>query len=149
LNGAPAHLHWRQQIASGQRLGPTIYSVGPTFERPRTSEEAVAEVDRQADAGYDGVKIYNQVSAAEYPALIAEAKRKSLVIIGHVPRESGFIATLNAGQNIAHAEEYLYTFFNHDPDPVHDLTHSLDAREIPQAVVLSKEAGISVVATLV
>jgi tetratricopeptide (TPR) repeat protein len=119
------------------------------FNRPRTPEEAVAEVDRQAAAGYDAVKIYNQVGAAEYPALTAEAKKKGLVLVGHVPREPGFVATLAAGQSIAHAEEFVYTFFNDDPDPRHEVVHALDTWKIPQAVAKTKEAGIFVIPTLV
>lgn len=149
LDGRPAHLAWRRRIADGKLLGPTIYSAGPTFNRPRTAQEAVAEVDRQAAAGYDAVKIYNQVSAAEYPALMAEAKKKGLVLVGHVPREPGFAATLQAGQSIAHAEEYVYTFFNDDPDPANEVVHPLDTMKIPKAVAMTKEAGISVIPTLV
>jgi imidazolonepropionase-like amidohydrolase len=110
LNGQPAHLYWRKQTASGELLGPAIYSVGPTFDRSRTAEEAVKEVDAQAAAGYDGIKIYNQVSSAEYSALTAEAHKKNMVLVGHIAREPGFAPTLAAGQSIAHAEEYLYTF---------------------------------------
>lgn len=149
LNGQPAHLNWRTLTASGGLLGPTIYSVGPTFDHSRTAEEAVKEVDQQFADGYDGIKIYNQVSAAEYPALAAEVKRKNLVFVGHIAREPGFVATLNAGQNIAHAEEYLYTFFNEHPTPDNDLTHPLDPDKIPQAVAMTKQAGVSVIATLV
>jgi len=149
LNGRPADLNWRTQTASGMMVGPTIYSAGPTFDHPRTADEAVKEVDRQAADGYDAIKIYNQVSAAEYSALTAEAHRKNLVLVGHVAREPGFAATLAAGQNIAHAEEYLYTFFNHDPNPGHELTHSLDAGKIPQAVAMTRASGVSVIATLV
>jgi imidazolonepropionase-like amidohydrolase len=149
LNGRPGHLAWRRRIADGELLGPTIYSAGPTFDRPRTAAEAVAEVDRQAAAGYDAVKIYNQVSAAEYPALVAEAKKKNLVLVGHVAREPGFAATLAAGQSIAHAEEYVYTFFNDDPDPKNEVVHPLDTMKIPKAVAMSREAGISVTPTLV
>jgi len=149
LNGRPAYLGWRQRIARGELLGPTIYSAGPTFDHPRTPAEAVAEVDRQAAAGWDAVKIYNQVSAAEYPALTAEARAKGLVLVGHVPREPGFAATLSAGQSIAHAEEYVYTFFNDDSDPKNEVVHPLDTGKIPKAVDLTREAGISVIPTLV
>jgi tetratricopeptide (TPR) repeat protein len=149
LDGRPAHLAWRRRIASGELLGPALYTAGPVFNRPRSAEEAVAEVDRQAAAGYDAVKIYNQVSAAEYPALTAEARRKGLLLIGHVAREPGFAATLAAGQSIAHAEEYVYTFFNDDPNPEHEVVHPLDARKIPEAVARTREAGISVIPTLV
>jgi hypothetical protein len=149
LNGRPQDLAWRRRIAAGELLGPTLYSAGPTFDRPRTPEEAVAEVDRQAAAGYDAVKIYNQVGAAEYPALTAEAKRKGLVLVGHVAREPGFEATLAAGQSIAHAEEYVYTYFNDDPDPKNVTVHPLDTAKIPKAVAMTREAGISVIPTLV
>ena len=149
LNGQPGHLLWRAETASGALLGPTIYSVGPTFDHPRTAQEAVKVVDQISADGYDGVKIYNQVSKAEYPALIAEAKRKSLIVVGHIAREPGFSLTLQSGQSVAHAEEYLYTFFNDDPNPDHDLTHPLDASRIPQAVAMTKEAGVSLIATLV
>jgi imidazolonepropionase-like amidohydrolase len=147
LDGRPAHLAWRERIASGELLGPTLYTVGPMFNRPRTAEEAVAEVDRQSAAGYDGVKIYNQVSAAEYPALTAEAKKKNLILVGHVAREPGFEATLAAGQSIAHVEEFLYTFFN--PKKESDVAHPLDTSLIPRAVALTKESGVSVIPTLI
>ncbi len=149
LNGRPQDLSWRRRIAAGELLGPTLYSTGPTFDRPRTPEEAVSEVDRQAAAGYDGVKIYNQVGAAEYPALTGEAKKKGLVLVGHVAREPGFAATLSAGQSIAHVEEFVYTYFNDDPDPKNEVVHPLDTMKIPKAVAMTREAGISVIPTLV
>jgi len=147
LDGRPTHLAWRRRIAAGELLGPWIYSAGPMFNRPRSAEEAVAEVDRQSAAGYDVVKIYNQVSAAEYPALTAEAKKKGLVLVGHVAREPGFEATVAAGQSIAHVEEFLYTFFN--PNKENDVAHPLDAALIPKAVALTKESGVSVIPTLI
>lgn len=149
LNGRPQYLSWGRRIAEGELLGPTIYSAGPTFDHPRTPAEAVEEVDRQSAAGWDAVKIYNQVGAAEYPALTAEARKKGLVLIGHIAREPGFAATLSAGQSIAHAEEYVYTFFNDDPDPKNETVHPLDTMKIPQAVAMTREAGISVIPTLV
>src|SRR5690349_14414918 len=86
LDGRPAHLAWRKQIREGSLLGPTIMTTGPIFERPRSADEDVRMVDEQAELGYDGVKVYNPVSRAEYPALIAEAKRKNLLLMGHVAR---------------------------------------------------------------
>lgn len=149
LDGRKAHLAWKRRIAAGELLGPSIYSVGPTFSRARTPAEAVAEVDRQSAEGWDGVKVYNQVSAAEYPALAARAREKGLVLVGHVAREPGFAATLAAGQSIAHAEEYVYTFFNDDPDPRNEVVHPLDTSRIPEAVAMTRKAGIAVIPTLV
>jgi hypothetical protein len=147
LDGHPAHLLWRKEIARGEMVGPTIFTTGPIFERSRTAEESVRLVDEQADAGYDGVKIYNQVSKAEYPALIAEAKKRNMLLMGHVARGPEFELTLQFGQSIAHLEEFTYTFFN----PKHDNNNShivYDESKIPEAVRLTKEAGISVTPTL-
>jgi tetratricopeptide (TPR) repeat protein len=147
LNGRPAHLLWKKQVSTGEVLGPTIFTAGPTFDRPHTAEEAVRMVDEQAALGYDAVKIYNQVSKAEYPALIAEAKRKSLLLMGHVAREPDFAMTLAAGQSIAHLEEFTYTYFN----PQHDDNNShivYDESKIPDVVRETAKAGIYVIPTL-
>jgi imidazolonepropionase-like amidohydrolase len=147
LDGHPAHLLWRKEIARGEMVGPTIFTTGPIFERARTAEEDVRLVDEQADAGYDAVKIYNPVSKAEYPALIAEAKKRNLLLMGHVARGPEFEMTVQAGQSIAHLEEFTYTFFNPQHDD-HDEHIVYDESKIPEAVRLTKEAGISVTATL-
>jgi imidazolonepropionase-like amidohydrolase len=147
LNGRPAHLEWRKQIAAGEMLGPTMVTTGPTFASAHTAEEAVRMVDEQAALGYDGVKIYNQVSKAEYPALIAEAKRKGMLLMGHVAREPDFELTLASGQSIAHLEEFTYTYFN----PQHDDNNShivYDEARIPGAVALTVQSGVSVIPTL-
>jgi hypothetical protein len=104
-------------------------------------------VDDQAALGYDGVKIYNGVSKEEYPALIAEAKRKNMLLMGHVARKPDFELTLTSGQSIAHLEEYTYSFFN----PLRDDNDShivYDEGKIPEAVALTVKAGIFVIATL-
>lgn len=147
LHGQPAHLRWRAQVAEGSLAGPAIFSTGPTFDRPHTPEEAVRLVDDQAAAGYDGVKIYNQVGRAEYAALAAEAKKKGLLLMGHVAREPGFQATLEAGQSIAHAEELTYTFFNPQGDG-DDFHIVYDQARIPEAVRLAAAAGVFVTPTL-
>ena len=149
LNGRPLFLEWRRRIASGDLLGPAIYTTGPTMDRARSPEAAVEEVDRIAAAGYDGIKIYNQVGAKEYPALTAEARKKGLILVGHVAREPGFAATLAAGQSIAHAEEFVYTFFREDDPTSNTLIPPFDALKIPKAVAMTKEAGVSVIPTLV
>jgi len=147
LDGRPAHLLWRKKINADEMVGPTIFTTGPMFEKARTAEEDVRLVDEQAAAGYDGIKIYNQVSKEEFPALITEAKKKNMLLMGHVARGPEFETTLQSGQSIAHLEEFTYTFFN----PKHDDHNShivYDESRIPEAVRLTKESGVSVTATL-
>jgi len=147
LDGRPGHLMWRKQIADGSLLGPTIFSTGPIFHQKRTAEEDVRLVDQQAADGYDAVKIYNEVSKEEYPALIAEAKKKHLLLMGHVARGPGLAMTLQAGQSIAHLEEIVYTEFN--PQHIDDFEHLvLDESRIPAVTKMVKDSGVSVTPTL-
>jgi imidazolonepropionase-like amidohydrolase len=147
LDGRPAHLAWRREIADGEMIGPRIFTTGPIFFQAATAEEAVRKVDEQAALGYDGVKVYNGVSKEAYGPLIAEAKAKNMLLMGHVARKPDFEATLDAGQSIAHLEEYTYTFFNPKRDD--DDTHIVyDENKIPEAVSLTVKAGICVTPTL-
>jgi len=139
---------WRKAVAEGRLTGPTIVTAGPVFMRARAAAEAVRVVDEIADAGYDGVKIYNQVSRAEYPALVEEAKRRNLLLMGHIAREPDVAMTLAAGQSVAHAEEFLYTAFT----PRHDgrLDHmELDEGRIPPLARETAASGIFVTPTLI
>jgi len=147
LDGRAAHLAWRKKIAAAEMTGPRIFSTGPIFTEPHSPEQAVRMVDEQAALGYDGVKIYNWVSKEEYPALIAEAKKKHMLLMGHVARKPDFEMTLDSGQSIAHLEEYTYTFFNPKRDD--DDSHIVyDESRIPEAVRLTVKAGIFVTPTL-
>jgi imidazolonepropionase-like amidohydrolase len=147
LEGRPAHLHWRKQVASGEVLGPAIFSTGPIFFGGRSAAEDVKLVDEQATAGYDAIKIYNTVSKEEYPAIIAEGKRKNMLLMGHVAREPGFALALQSGQSIAHLDEIAYTNFNSKNDD--DFDHLvLDDSKIPTIAHQIKAANIYVTPTL-
>ena len=147
LDGRPGHLLWRHQVAAGTVLGPTIFSTGPIFHQKRMPEEDVRLVDAQTAAGYDAIKVYNEVSKEEYPALISEAKSKNLLLMGHVARGAGFEMTLQSGQSIAHLEEIMYTYFNpqHDDEFDHIV---FDESKIPVVTRMVKDSGIYVTATL-
>lgn len=147
LDGRPAHLAWRRAVAEGRLEGPRILSAGPTFGEAMTPAAAAAKVDAIADAGYDAVKIYNQVGAAEYPAIIAAAKRRGLLLMGHVARKPGFEATLAAGQSLAHAEELVYTAFNPGVDETFGMK-ALDEGRIPEVARKVAASGVSVTCTL-
>ena len=147
LDGRPAHLLWRKQVADAEIVGPRIFTAGPLFGRAHTPDEAVRLVDEQADAGYDAVKIYNPVSREEFPTLIAEAKRRHLLLMGHIARAPGFELTIQSGQSIAHLDEFLYTYFN----PQHDGNEEnvvLDESKIPVVAKETAATGVFVIPTL-
>ncbi|MFN8012607.1 MAG: amidohydrolase family protein [Holophagaceae bacterium] len=147
LNGRPAHLAWRKAVAEGRLAGPRILSAGPTFAEALSPAAAVAKVDAIADAGYDAVKVYNQVGREEYPALIAAAKRRGLLLMGHVPRKPGFEAALQAGQSIAHAEELVYTAFNPGVEDTFGMKALAEGR-LPDVARKVAASGVSVTCTL-
>jgi hypothetical protein len=140
LWGRPAHLKWRERIARGEILGPTIYTCGPIIFRADTADAAREMVQAQSKAGYDSIKIYNDVSKEAYPVLINTARRNKMLVVGHIPRSVGLDGVLKGHQAIAHAEEYVYTAFDFKVE---------DESRIPAVVAATREAGVPVTLTLV
>jgi len=74
MAGTPWHLRLRQAVRDGRIAGPRIYTTGPILETRftfagladfgqlvRTPEEARAAVTAQHRAGYDAIKVYNDI----------------------------------------------------------------------------------------
>lgn len=140
LNGQPAHLLWRDRINRGELLGPTIYTCGPTIRTAKTADEAKQIIEDQARLGYDSIKIYNGVSKEAYPVLIDGAKKHKMLIVGHIPRDPKFEDVMKSGQLIAHAEEFVYTFFNNKLD---------DDGRIPELIKMMRDNNVEAILTLV
>jgi tetratricopeptide (TPR) repeat protein len=118
LNGSLDALRWRAEVARGTRLGPTIYSAGPSLEgvpagNPTFLSTATPEDGRQAvraiaAAGFDFVKVYMTLTPATYRAILAEAKARGIAVVGHIPPGVGVDSVLAGGQVlVAHAEEFF------------------------------------------
>ena len=123
MDGHPSILAWRDQIAAGQLLGPTIYTAGPTIDGAteeganvvETFEEAVRIVAEQSAAGYDFVKVYNDVPRLAYEGLVTAAKQHSLPVVGHVPFEAGLAGAFAAEQkSIEHLRGYIFELVTAD-----------------------------------
>jgi imidazolonepropionase-like amidohydrolase len=125
LNGDTVRLRLRQEIAAGQRVGPTLIVSGPLLagERQRwrhvlvaTAEEARGEVAQEAELKYDLVKVYDGLSAETYRAIVAAAKEHGLPVTGHIPRAVGLDTALAWGQHIEHAATIIEASVGHQPD---------------------------------
>jgi imidazolonepropionase-like amidohydrolase len=123
--GTPLTLHWRAEIERGARLGPTIVTAGPIVdgEPPvwsgatvvETAAEAQATVAAQEAAGYDFVKIYNNVSLPAYDAILAAAHAAGMPVDGHVPTHVPLAHALAAGQRtIEHLTGWLVALQRRD-----------------------------------
>lgn len=165
-HGAPDLLRYRAQLASGERLGPMLYASGPLLDGDpaiwpgvsvvaNTPEAARAAVLEQQQAGYDFIKVYNNLPVAALRAATATAHAQGMAVLGHIPRRAGrdqaLQQALEAGQDmIAHGEEYFFTYFHSAVDSLLDrgAVPFPDERRIPEAVRMTREAGAAVMPNL-
>src|SRR5438309_3558883 len=110
LGGTATELEWRQRIAAGDLLGPTIYTSGPFVNEPRvnTPDEVQREVVTQARQGYDLIKFHELpgtttgLSLAAYRTMNETAREVGIPLVGHAPVNPGLDAMLQEHQSLAH-----------------------------------------------
>ncbi len=120
MAGTPWHLTLRQAVRDGRILGPRIHTTGPILETRftfaqladfgqlvRTPDEARAAVIAQQRAGYDAIKVYNDIDAEVYDAILATCRELGLQMVGHVAFSKGLTGALAARQDsIEHFRSY-------------------------------------------
>jgi imidazolonepropionase-like amidohydrolase len=117
MAGGPKHVEYRRRVASGEVLGPRIFTATNVVDGPnavwsfaiRMSEPAEAEalVEGFVRDGYDQIKVYNELPRAAYAALLDAAARNGIRVVGHVPFSVGIDSALAAGQySIEHQRGY-------------------------------------------
>jgi len=121
LYGTPHHLELRGKIRSGELFGPEFYTSGPFISaapvHTPTPEEVERGVIEHKRAGYDFIKIHGDFSREAYRRLFQVARRESMRVIGHAPRNLGVEPMLEERQDaVAHAEEYLDAYFFYKMD---------------------------------
>ena len=100
----------RDAIAQGQKLGPKIVACGPIIDGPdswsnpdftisvKTADEARAAVVSLKQQGTDCVKVYDGLSRDSYFAILDEAKKLELPVVGHLPNAISVREASDAGQ---------------------------------------------------
>ncbi len=115
-----------EAIEQGAAIGPHIYfslmvdgppaSVDGVFA-VATPNEARQAVEFASVNGYDFIKVYNKLTASDFAAIVEEAQRTGLSVIGHGVRAVSLPQALFQGQvMVAHAEEFFYTAFDNQRD---------------------------------
>jgi cytosine/adenosine deaminase-related metal-dependent hydrolase len=153
-------LQYRDEIRSGTRLGPNIYTTDRILDGDPAiatgahsvgSEDEARRIVRDLRAnGFDFVKIYNNVSQPVFDAIVDEARRQRLPVIGHIPRNFDSLTALSSGQDaVAHTEELFFTYFggprsteNMDRDYVPDLAR------LPALVKVLKDNNVALMPDL-
>jgi imidazolonepropionase-like amidohydrolase len=120
MAGTPLHLRLRARVASGSALGPRICTAGPILETRftfpeladcgqlvRSRQEARTAVAAHHRAGYDFIKVYNDIDAEIYDEIVATARSLGMPVVGHVAFAKGLSGALAARQDsIEHLRSY-------------------------------------------
>ncbi|MEI9889158.1 MAG: amidohydrolase family protein [Rhizomicrobium sp.] len=120
MAGTPMHLALRAEVAAGDTLGPRILCCSPILETRftfpeiaefgqlvQTPEEARDAVIAHHRAGYDFIKVYNDIDAPVYDMIIATARAVGIPVVGHVAFQKGLRGALAAKQDsIEHFRSY-------------------------------------------
>jgi imidazolonepropionase-like amidohydrolase len=107
-----------QRIEAGELAGPRVVRSGFIEGKSKTNAQNGVVVDNQTDAvaavrdaakrGVFQIKIYNSISPAWVPAMIAEAHKLNLRVAGHIPAFTTTDAMLEAGYDeITHANQMM------------------------------------------
>ncbi len=177
--GTPKILEWRQHVENGDLLGPTIYTTGPILDGDppaypgsaviTTPEQAVREVAAEKQAGYDGVKVLDNLLPDVYEAVLRAAKEQRLPVYGHVPWRVGMENALGGGQrSFEHMTDWMHALLPKDSPARRTLLailggeqpmnfqgymvqpfQSADKARIPELVARAAAAGVWFCPTLV
>ena len=113
--GTPEHFTLRREVEAGRMVGPQLWLASPQFTGQEdvnsrvvtTPEDARAAVKEMAGLGYDFVKLTLFITPPVYDAIVSEAKRQGIRVVGHVDPDVGVSKALAAGQQIEHLDNYL------------------------------------------
>lgn len=116
MTGTPEQLALRAKSARGEIVAPTMYVASPQFIGKKstnayvvtTEAEGRESVRKAKRDGYDYLKITTNVKAEVYEAIVDEARKENIRVVGHADsRFIGLARALKAGQQIEHLDSYL------------------------------------------
>lgn len=121
--GTKEQLALREKSARGEIVAPIIYAASPhitgreqgnnfVVTRPEGGREAVR---KSKAAGYDFIKLTTFIEPPVYDAVVEEAKKLGIRVIGHADsRRIGLERALAAGQQIEHLDAYMEALLRDD-----------------------------------
>jgi len=141
----------RDAFKEQRGLGPRMFLAGyidgkneyHSFDvQVETPEEARAAVQRYKDAGYEQIKIRNNVKLETLKAICAEAHRLGMTVTGHVPDGMNALQAVEAGMDqIAHLNYVLTGFFPRRDRNSPPVQINLNAPNVVNALKFFKEHG--------
>ncbi|WP_422348363.1 amidohydrolase family protein [Flagellimonas sp.] len=156
--GAPNHLELREQVKTGEILGPRIFTSSPSLNgnSVTSEEEAITKVTAYQKDGYDFLKIHPGIQRNVFDALVKTANEVGITFAGHVPVDVGIRHALESNfASIDHIDGYLEGLVpaSETVDPTangffgYNFTPLADVSLIDELVALSKEHKVWIVPT--
>ncbi|MCR8556389.1 amidohydrolase family protein [Mucilaginibacter sp. BJC16-A38] len=126
LSARPEHFGERNEIIKGNVIGPRVALAflidggegsGNIANTPADGRQSVRIAKAQ---GYEFIKVYSHLNIETFKAIVDEAGRQRMKVVGHIPNafkgriEEAFVPNYDM---VAHAEEYAKqtdTFSDHD-----------------------------------
>ncbi|HEU4557944.1 MAG TPA: amidohydrolase family protein, partial [Longimicrobium sp.] len=113
--GTPEQLELRTAVREGRVLGPQLWVSSPQLTGRQfpnavvvtAPEQGRAAVRQAAAAGYDFIKLTLFITPEVYDAVMDEAARSRIRVVGHVETAVGVARALAAGQPIEHLDAYF------------------------------------------
>lgn len=167
--GTPEQLTLREGVRRGEMAGPQMWIASPQLTGNRvpmamtvTTPDAARDAVRQAGtAGYDFIKLTDNLPPPIWEAIMDEARLRNIPVDGHVDLRVGIERALAAKQHIQHVDGYLEFVLADSAPSRAGLTQGgvgqlqrwktmdhVDARKIAQAGGMTARAGIFSTPTL-
>ncbi|MCC5879552.1 MAG: amidohydrolase family protein [Idiomarina sp.] len=108
--GHPNQLDLVDDIDAGDRLGPTLYLAGPSFNgnSVESAEQGRRMVREHKAAGWDLLKIHPGLSLEYFTAIAEEAASQNIDFAGHIPQAVPLDKAMAMGiRTIDHMDGYL------------------------------------------
>ncbi len=156
--GESGHLVLREQLASGELVGPRLITSGPSFNANSVASPAAAAdmVRAQSEAGYDLLKLHPGLWPEAFRAIAETAEALGIDYSGHISVAVGLDRVLASRQgSIDHLDGYGEALVPPD-HALHGTTPGLfainlvagmDPSRIPELAQRTVEAGIANVPT--
>ncbi|MFM7328545.1 MAG: amidohydrolase, partial [Bacteroidota bacterium] len=156
--GHPLHLELRSKVASGEIIGPRLYTSGPSFSglSVKTPEAGAELVRKQKAMGYDFLKLHPGLSRDKFRAIVAAAKEVGITYGGHVSFGVGLWEACSSGYATIDHLDGMTEAMVPGIDTLTDQTAGLfgmfvgaraDQRRIPEVMRALKENRVSLVPT--
>lgn len=159
MQGSTHHLPLRDAIERGEILGPRLLVSSPPMSgrSVTTVQDARRLVREYHQAGFDHLKVHEDLSPEVYDAIAKTANEVGVRFAGHVSNFVGLERALSAGQDtIDHLDNYVESLVA-DQSLVRarglltprSLVDAVDEARIPGLVRATRDAGAGMVPTMV